>query len=194
MKRILTEKQKQRKVKMTQLIIGLVLILVMVLSTVGYSLMDRTDTTKVNKMTYNGIEFIKDSNDYWQFNLDGKTLMTRFNPKEVSFINTQKVPAYTEYSNNVLYYDASGTEALSEIMRIFDGIVLRSQRGCVPGNECLGNYPIKNCTQDKVIIIREPKDNESESITSDNNCVYIISDMSNQTMFSDAFIFRSLRI
>ena len=192
MRRILTQEQKDKKVRRNQLIIGLILILVMVFGTVGYAFGDKENKNS-EKIEYNGIEFIK-TNEYWNFNFQGYDFITKYNPKEVENITFLSYSSINNYANKPLYLVSDFNEPNYEISRNLNPFVLRIQKACL-NEPCEGNLPIKNCSEDNIIIIKEPeneKDNIKESIYQQENCIFMISSIENQTRYVDAFLFKIL--
>ncbi|MDP3026481.1 MAG: hypothetical protein Q8N63_02145 [Nanoarchaeota archaeon] len=195
MRRILTQEQKDKNVRRNQLIIGLILILVMVFGTVGYAFGDKENKNS-EKIEYNGIEFIK-TNEYWNFNLQGYNFITKYNPKEVENITFLSYSSINNYASKPLYLVSDFNEPNYEISRNLNPFVLRIQNACISKNNCTGNLPIKNCSADNIIIIQEPKnetDNIKESIYQQDNCIFITSNIENQTLYADAFLFKILGI
>jgi len=192
MQKIKTKAEIERQSKRNQLIIGILLILLMMFSTLGYALSGKDDSTGTQKIDYKGIEFVKDS-DYWFFNLQGSDFVVRHNPEEIENISFSGLLSLNDYSNQPLYFVGSG-DAVFEIRRNLDRFVLRMQEACLPEQNCTGDLPIKNCSADNMIIVREPLEEELESIYQENNCVYIVSEYSNQSMYADAFLFDILGV
>jgi len=194
MRRILTQEQRDKKIRRNQLIIGLILILVMVFGTVSYAFSDKENKNS-EKIEYNGLKFVKDSSGYWNFNIQAHNFITKYNPKEVENITFLSYSSISDYANKPLYLVSDFNEPNYEISRNLNPFVLRIQNACISENNCIGNLPVKNCSADNVIIIKEI-DNESqkESIYQQDNCIFIISSIENQTRYVDAFLFKVLGI
>ncbi|MDD5740885.1 MAG: hypothetical protein PHH54_02780 [Candidatus Nanoarchaeia archaeon] len=193
MKGILSREEKGKKVRRSQLIIGLILILVMVFGTVGYAFSDKSDENP-EKIEYNGVKFIK-ANEYWNFNLNGNSFITKYNPKEVENITLVSYLSINSYTNKPLYIVSDSNEPNYEISRNLNPFVLRIQNSCISEEDCIGNLPVKNCSEDNVIIIKEPKtEGITESIFQQDNCIFITSSIENQTRYADVFLFKILGI
>lgn len=194
MKKIITRDEKDNKVKRNQLIIGLILILVMVFGTVGYAFSDKSNGNS-EKIEYNDIEFIK-NNDYWDFSIQNYNFVTKYNPQETENISFLSYSSINNYANKPLYLVSDFNEPNYEISRNLNPFVLRIQKACL-NEPCEGNLPIKNCSSDNIIIIQEPKNEKEdikESIYQQDNCIFIISSIENQTRYVDAFLFKTLGI
>jgi len=201
MRKIISKQEKDKKTKRNQLIIGGALILIMIFSTLGYALSGRgDDKTKENKIDYNGIEFIKDNSEYWYFKIQEQQFITRNNPEEISDINFLSYLTLNDYSNKPLYFVGDIGEGSSEIARnLIDRYVLRIQQACLDKEDCEGNFPIKNCSVDNLIIFKEILNNKTESkemetMYQEENCVFIYSQYKNQTKYADKFLFSLLEI
>lgn len=190
MKKIITKGEQDKITYRNQIIIGLVLILLMVFSTLGYALTGRGDNEGIKKISYKGIDFIQEDSEYWSFNMQDYGFMTRYNPTETENIFFFDYLNLQDYSNKPLYFVGTG-EPVYEISRNLNPFVLRMQEACLNEENCSENLPLKNCS-DNVIVIREPLKNENNKIYQENNCVFIIAELENQTMYSDVFLFRVL--
>ena len=195
-RRILTKEEAGKKRKRNQLLIGMILILVMLLSTIGYSFMqeERTDngTNQGNVIDYNGFKFVNQS-DFWFLTIDNKQYVFRYNPSQVEELkssfatNIKKLDGYTD---KPLYVYSENKEAEIEIYRNFQGSAMRIQPACIEGKKCEENVPIKDC-QNNFIIIEKA---EISSIKQDKNCVIIQGSEENLTKITDEFIFKVLEI
>jgi len=194
MKKLETKEQRGKRIKRNQLTVGIVLVGLMILSTVGYAFIDRTNTSNTNseKIEYKGIKFYKETN-YWNFNLNNYDFTTQYNPLEVQNLNPLILLSFQDYSGKPLYFLSEPGEPISEFARnLNERFVLRMQRACLPNSNCTENLPVKNCSTDNIIIIKEPLKNEKENIYQEEKCVFIIAKYANQTKFSDAVLFRML--
>jgi hypothetical protein len=192
--KIMTRSEQEKKNKRNQLIIGIVLIGLMLLSTAGYALTsnEKTDNSETQKIIFNEVEFIKNYN-YWIFNFNGKELAVIYNPKEVQDIKVLGGLTLDDYKSKPLYFSGENQEAIAEIARNINQDVLRVQKACTADENCTGDYPVKECTEN-LIIIKEPDADESESIYRINNCAYIIANSTNQIKYADAFLFKLLKL
>lgn len=194
MRKIITKEEQAKKTKRNQLLVGIVLIVLMVLSTAGYALTNYEKTGTVKEVDYNGIRFIKES-DYWVFNLNGYEFQTKYNPEEVKNISVSSKTVIDNYKNKPLYFVTETTQPDFEIYRNLNGrFILRSQNACLSDKDCIGDFPIKSCSEDNIIIIKEPSENQTERIYQNGNCVFITASYANQAMYSDAFLFKILGI
>jgi hypothetical protein len=201
-KRIETKEGQLKKTKKRNLIIGIILVLIMVFGTAGYAvdvaLSNKSSNNNADQIKYKGIDFIKDNNGYWEFSYNSMTFATQYNPLELN--DTKVSPlglSLANYKGQVLSFSWNESqESVLELDRNFEGnkIPLRVvPQACISEN-CSGNYPIKNCSVDNVIVFQIPMKNEKEMVYSDENCVFIIANETNQVKYSDAFLYKLLGI
>ena len=168
-RKIISKKERERKGRRNQFIIGGILILVMIMSSIGYSF-NRENNTSIKK-TYNGFEFIKEADGSgWETGIGDFLFFFKYNPEETGE-NSYELKKLDNYYDKPLYIYSNNNQAEIEIYRNLyqNQIVQRMQYACPEGDKCEGDYPIKNCG-DNFIIIKE--DNNSE-IRQQENCVFI---------------------
>lgn len=185
MRQITTQKDKERKNRTKQYAVGVILVLIMFLSVLGYSFQrEEQDSTK--KINYNGFNFIN-QNGFWV--LEDQNFIFRYNPLEVEKINSQILPL-SNYAGKPLYISSENQEAGSEIYTNLNPIVQRIQYACLENETCDSDLPIKTC-QDNFIIIKEA---DSNKISQNENCVFIQGPYENLTKISDEFLFKIIGI
>lgn len=196
MKKILSKREKDRIVKRNIILIsalGIFLIGIMVFSTFGFAMSGRGDDTGSNKkIKINGIELIKNF-EHWIFDYQGETFQLRYSPEEVSDLNIVTNKKLQDYKDKPVYFTSDSGEPLYEFIRNIDPYTLRVAPACLEGEECVGDYPVKSCETDNIIIINEAV-NQSESFYEDNNCIYITASYINQTKYVDAYLYKILGI
>ncbi len=193
MQKILTKEEQEKKAKKNQLLVGLILILLMLLSTLGYALSGRGDSEAIKKAEYKGITFLK-SNEYWGFSTNGYDFITKYYPEETKSLSVSNKMLISDYAGKPLYLASDTGQPNAEIVRNMNNLALRMQSACLSSENCTGDYPIKDCSQDNVISLRIPLENEKERVFQNEKCVFIIAGEENQTMYSDAFLFSALGI
>jgi len=200
MRRIITKTQQNKKTKRNQLIIGLLLIGLMLFSVIGYALSGRGAEENLEKIEYNGIEFLQDNSGYWSFKIDGIDFLTKYNPKETEKISFSSDLNINDYSNKPLYFVGIFQEPNFEINRNLNSLVLRVQEACLSKKDCKNDLPIKNCSVDNIIVIKEleidleEESEEKENIYQQENCIFITASLGNQTKYADKFLFNVLGI
>ena len=183
MRKIVSKSEEKSKRKRNQIIVGLILVLIMFMSVVGYSFQGSSEE-KTDAFVYGNFKFVK-VGDYWKTTFENYELIFSYSPKEVENIDA-KVDSIGKYSNKPLYLVSNNPLAESEIYRNMQAIVLRMQYACLEGEVCDGSLPTKTC-EDNLIIIKE---GEASSITQDENCTYIEGKPEELVKLSDEFLFK----
>tara|TARA_Y100000310_G_scaffold282567_1_gene303899 strand:+ start:954 stop:1535 length:582 start_codon:yes stop_codon:yes gene_type:complete len=191
MRKIQTQADIDKKKKKNGIILGVILIGLLVLSTVGYSLSG--NLTGEGKEEFNGFEFEKNG-VYWVLNLQEQQFFFQNLPQEVSDVSVFGFYNLNSYFDKVLYFvnfrESNG--AGQEILNNLDRYVLRWQEAClnssVNTSDC-GELPVKSCENN--LIIFEKSVNNITSIRQEDNCVYISGDF---VKGSDAFLYKLLGI
>jgi len=185
MRKIISKEDEGKKRRRNQFIIGGVLILVMLASSLGYAF-TREQTASNEKIIYNGFEFTKQSG-FWSTNINSYQFFFAYNPKETPKINSI-LNSLESYVGKPLYIYSESSEAATEIYRnLFyqNQIVERVQDACLNGEKCENNAPIKTC-ENNFIIIKESVNNR---IMQNKSCVFVEGNMGNLTQLSDEFLF-----
>jgi hypothetical protein len=189
--RSILEKKKKDNSKRNSVIIGGILVLVMIMSTLGYSFQRQDSDTGIKKtVEYNGLEFVQ-TNNYWYLEgYRGGEFLFKYNPTEIERISPD-LEDIEDYVNQPLYISTQNNLAAEEITRNLRQIVERMQGACLENKECENeNYPIKNCSNNFIII----EIGETSSITQQENCVFIEGPEENITQLTDDFLYAALGI
>ena len=189
-RKIISKEEYEKKRKRNQLIVGFILIGVMVFGTLGYAFESNNDdaSTSTNKIDYNGFEFVK-QNDYWTTEIEGTEFIFKYNPEQVNGTNG-KFNSLSKYSQKPLYIYSENEMASFEVVRNVQPFVQRVQKACFEQKNCGNDLPLKNCTNNFIII----KESESEKIEQKENCVFIEGKKEELTKLSDEFLFKILGI
>jgi hypothetical protein len=194
MKKILSKAESERKNRRNQIVIGIILIGLMTLSTAGYAITSNSDNKDSKPVEYNGVTFTR-SSDYWSFNSNGYDFLTKYNPEETKDIQISNKILLEDYKNKPLYFATlSGVPDIEIARNLNERIALRIQSACISENNCTQDLPLKDCSLDNIIVIKEPLTNQSEMIYQDEKCIFIRANELNQTKYADAFLFNLLGI
>jgi hypothetical protein len=197
MRKIKSMAEIQKLQRRNNIILGVVMIFLLVVSTAGYSIMsaDSEDNEKVNEL---GFDFFRDQG-LWKI-VVGEEVFGFLNlPSEVSDIDVNISMQLGEYSRQPLYFVNLG-DGVSEVLRNMQRYVLRYQESCLQqdgegvaggeGNEsvdnetgCSGDFPIKDCSSNLIVF---ESGNETK-VYSQDNCVFIVGDV---IRGSDAFLYK----
>lgn len=192
-KRIETQSQKEKKDRINKIVIGIILVALMIVSTAGYAVMDRG---KQEKVKYNGFTFER-TEQGWQTNDNNIELLTRFNPLEVKNISYKLVVSSSDYNGENVFFEAYTSEERDAANEIAGNIAAtRVQLACIKENENLtecNELPLKDCSKDKVFIIKTSNNNET-SIKKEDNCVFVTGNGEELLKATDRFIFSLYKI
>lgn len=192
MERIILQKESGKNKKIKQGIVGIVLIIVMFLSIAGYSFERGNNEETSNRIIYNGLEFSA-SGGFWVVSIGNYQFTFLNNPLQVEKISFDLKPL-EEYYGVPLYISSESDVSTSEIYRNLlysNSIVLRMQSACLEGEKCSEkNLPSKNCSSNFIII----KQNETASITREENCFFINGPSIELGKITDEFLFHLLGI
>ncbi len=186
MRKLISKKDSEKKAKKMQLIGGSVLMLVMLLSTIGYSLNVR-EKTNIEKIVYQDKTFVKE-NGFWNLQIEDFKFSFLYSPKEVPVFDSE-IDYLNQYDNVPVYVYSDNPDAITELTRnlVYNNkIVQRIQPACLDEESCNGEYPIKTC-EDRFIIIREAN---SSSLKQDNKCIFISGKAENLIKLSDSFLLK----
>jgi len=189
MKKIESKAVRERKQKRNQLIVGSVLVGLMIFSSLAYAFSSRTDTN-YEEIEFNELKFERNSG-YWIFNLNGKQYTTLYNPLEIKNVSFKSNLRLLDYSGQTLYVVGMSGEPLNEILRNIGSDLVRINPACIDGLNCTGDFPVKKCSEDYIIII---ENSDANVIRQEDKCVYIKGDYENQLRMADAFLFKILGI
>lgn len=195
MRKIRSQSETARGKRVNQIVVGVILIGLLVVSTLGYSLMD-SDSENGDRVNELGVDFVRDSG-LWKIDVDGVTFGFQYLPSEVSNVFISGDYNFGNYSGEVLYF-VNANEGTSEVLNNLGRYILRYQSACLRqaeegeesregGDVCDGDLPIKDCNDN--LIIFEPG-NET-MVWMDEGCVYIVGD---SVRGADAFLYKALKI
>jgi len=179
LKKIITKEEQAKKRKRRNLFIGIILVLIMVVSTAGYAFSGGTGNDENSQVEYNGVEFIKSANGYWVFQSSGREFATRYNPLELNETKASTGLHISNYQGKPLYIAGGSGESLIELRNNLWEIPERMQSACLTEN-CTGDFPVKNCSEDKIIAFKEPSSSEKARVYKDEECVFIVANSTEQ--------------
>jgi len=194
MKKIITREIKEKKETRNKVIVGSVLIILMILSTIGYSFFSGGDEAQ-QKIEYKGVEFVLTDNSLWQFNIGGRVFQTQYNPVDTQNISVSVARNLDSYSGKPLFF-LGEDRGKQELARNLNSVVSRMQESCLEDYEeyCTEDSPLKDCEEDNIIIIEEIEKTEEIEIKQEENCIFISAPYQEQIRAADAFLFKILKI
>jgi len=183
-RKIKTQEDLDREKRRNQIIIGSVMILLLVVSTAGYSLMSG-DSNDKSFAEEEGFDFFRENN-LWKVNVNSQIYGFQYLPSEVVNVSINGTYDISTYSGQPLYF-VGNSPAIPEILNNLQRYVLRSQEACLNGTNCTGNLPVKGC--DSNLIIFESGD--ETRVYKKENCVFVVGEHVRAT---DKFLYEALKI
>jgi len=183
-KRIISQEDRERKKRRNQFIVGGVLAVLMIMSTVGFALFSGEEENTTSKITYNNLVFYKTLNG-WQTTINGRNFEFQNNPLEVQDIRITNV-SLEDYYNKALFIDSQDASATYEIYYNLNGIASRIQNACLEEENCSSELPVKTCN-DSVIVIETLN---TTSIEKRENCLIIKAKEGEAIKVVDAFLYK----
>ena len=193
MRRIVSAEDGAKKKKRNQIILGVSLALIMVLSTVGFALQGglgnsgTSDQISGNEAEYNGFKFVN-QNGLWVLG----NFVFKYLPQQVEDIDSSSgIKLAANYQGKPAYVYSEDEGAEIEVGVNLGQLAQRVQRACPENVICKEeNLPVKTCN-DNFIIIKEAN---TSRITQENNCVFIEGQKEQLTALADQFLFKILGI
>ncbi len=191
MRRIKSQEEIQKRDKRNKVIIGLILAFAMLSSTLGYAFLNAGYGESIQeKEEYNEIEFTRNENGFWEFELEGQAFQTTYLPSDVLELESAGV-SLQDIHGKPLYFIYDNEYVLSEIVNNVGRYASRVQHEdvCLEG-DCDEDDVVKTC-KDNVVIIR---DMEETKIYKEDNCLFIEGSYYEQIRAADKIIFEILGI
>ena len=179
MRKIGTDNQIEKRKKST-LAIGIFILVLMVLSTLGYAFIygpgfsSQQDNPQSSEPTNVGGK--------WAVNFEGQTFYFTHSKDEVSEIEVSSTANLNDYVNTQLYVDSTNQAVNSELAAVLARYSSRIQRACY--GSCEEDIPEKDCTTNLIVW----KDAAESKVYQEQNCVFIEGDL----RAVDAFLYHLL--
>jgi len=176
MRSIVKEKKSHtKKQRRNQIIVGVVLVVLMFLSIAGFAFQGSEEDGSGDTISYNGQEFVK-QNNLW-FTQKGDNLFSILtHPDDIPEINNS-IDKLNKYQNKVLYLNSNNPQATGEVYRNIISFTTRWQEACIENHieeyVCEENWPIKNCEDERIIVIKTSSDLEEIEVMQEGKCLFI---------------------
>lgn len=192
MRKLTNPKNKDKKQRRNQLILGMFLVLTMMLSTFAI-VIDSLQNKNQNSVKYNGYKF-EVSNGYWATTAGQYQFFFRFNPLETKNFSASfdgiTLKLVQNYIGKPLYLYSQDSYASQELAQNLRPFVERYQPACLEQTNCPQDIPIKDCTNNFIIY----KISNSTSVRQQDNCVFIEGKQEDLVYLTDEFLFKILGI
>lgn len=190
MRKLTNPKEKEKKQKRNQIILGVFLVLTMMLSLFAI-VIDSFQNKSQGIVKYNGFKF-EASNGYWVTSEGQYQFAFRSNPLETKnfsiYFEDISFNLVNDYSNKPLYIYSQDTYSSQEIYQNLKPFVSRYQPACFEEKNCPEDIPVKDCTNNFIIY----KISNTTSIAQQENCVFIEGKQEDLVYLTDEFLFRVL--
>lgn len=213
MRKLTSKEEERKKQKRNQIIVGIILIGVLVMSVFGIfvnSFGQNNSGSTGGTVEYNGYDFVNQDN-LWYTQVGENQFAFSKNPFEInrlvenSSLEIQgKINELGSYSGKPLYVYSQNYEARLEILRNMNERVLRAQNACPGGNitqeypelgnlDCESEWPIKSCDENFIILKtyeNESSGNKDPKIIQEDNCLIVLGKSEDITKLTDYSIFK----
>lgn len=166
MRKIISKAEQEKKQKKNSLIVGIILIGVLFFSVFGAFTNLFGSSDEESKFEYKGYNFIK-SNELWDVSIGNFDFVFHYLPENATEIN-EELKFLDNYLNKPLYVLSEDYNSKIEVYYNLQDVAERIQPACLDEENCEGDYPVKTC-ENNFIIIQEGEFN----VTQQNNCVFI---------------------
>ncbi len=191
MRKIIPKHVEDKKTRRNQILIGVSLIALMLISTIGYSFQyffgGESTQTNQQEIDYKGFKFTQ-QNGLWVLNLNIGNFIFSNNPNDVKKINGS-INNLESYYDKKLYIYSENIGAESEIRVNMAQFVESIERACLENMECDSDATIKTCDENFIII-----KSGNESIRQDKNCIFIEGENEGLVNLVDSFLLKILKI
>jgi hypothetical protein len=196
-RKIMSQEEKDKRDLRNRRIAGIILGLIMLLSTAGYFVFDFSSGNTKRTETFSGINFQQTDFGTWKFSYGGNEYETLLLPSDIANISFQANFGLSSYYNQPIYFSAETIEDISgsasqEIIKNLGNIVLRANFACLSDN-CTQDYPIKNCSSDNILLFKKSQNNQTR-IYSDGKCAVMEYSPGDEERIADAFLFNLMNI
>ena len=188
-RKIISKQDEGKKKRRNQIIVGLVLVFLMLISILGYSFGSDSNSNTTPTIKYNGYEFTN-TGGYWNLDIGGTVFSFISNPSNTYKLNSS-LKSVTSYYGKILYLYSENPDAESEIYRNLY-LVSQSIINACPENEenCDVSLPRKTCGDNFIIIIEENETN----VFQEDGCVFIEGAREDLIRITDGFLLKILGV
>jgi hypothetical protein len=183
MRRIKSKQVSEKKQKKRQTILGIILIVVMFGSVFGIIVNSFGDKSS-SEITYNGFKFTN-QNNYWYTQIGNLEFLFKYLPDKEDNNSKTELKPLSNYPGKILYLYSEDYESEIEIYRNVEPYIQRKQYACLDEISCNGDYPVKDCSENFIII----KESNETKIYQEENCVFILGKKENLAKLTDEFLF-----
>jgi len=127
LRKIRTKEEIKKKDKQNQIIIGVVMVGILVLSTAGFSLLSADNSNERVTVTDSGFEFYSEGG-YWTLDVGGQLYRFYYLPSQVVNVTLEGTFKLADYTNKPLYFVGEITDAIVTIPCIVNSLHISATR------------------------------------------------------------------
>lgn len=137
---------------------------------------------------YEGLDFIYQQG-LWYTTVSDINFAFMNHPSQTSSIVNNLNPLI-HYNGRPLYVYSEDADSEIELYRNLQQISGRMQPACLSEDECPGDFPLKTCSDNFILV----EVSEESGITQSDNCVYIRGNSEELLELTDEFLFKTIGI
>ena len=179
-RRITSKEDEAKKTRRNQIVVGIVLVVLMLFSILGYSFGSNPSTSTSQTVEYNGYNFTS-SGGLWSLSVGETAFGFASHPKN-AYKTTSSLKSLTNYYGKPLYIYSESADAESEIYRNLYGVSDRV--------DSVNDTAAKTCA-DNFIIIREKS---VARISQDGGCVFMDGPSDDLIKITDGFLLKIIGV
>jgi hypothetical protein len=178
LRKIESEQEIQKRQKRTQLIVGIVMVSLLLVSTIGYAILSRDESDSAQTVEYAGKIFVR-QNGVWLVKVDDRPFYFFNLPNETADVLVRGL-SFSDYLGKPLYIVNLNSAAQRLVLNLEESY-LRWQEACLQEG-CKENLPLKNCSENVISFVEDSVENTR--VEKNGSCVFIYGDFEKGT---DAF-------
>lgn len=178
MRKIGSDKEDERKRKRNVLLISLFILFVLLIGTIGYGFLSKTDYANQDETS----QKIRYTGSSWIVNINGQDYQFSNSPDSVSNISVNIDGNLASYVSSPLYIASDNNAVNVEIYSALNRHISRIQNACY--GPCEKDLPEKDCTENLIVW----KDSPENKVFQTDKCIFIEGDLA----AVDAFLYKFL--
>ncbi|MBS3098780.1 hypothetical protein J4462_01060 [Candidatus Pacearchaeota archaeon] len=183
MRKIGSEEDTEKKKKRNMSILGVFLLAILVLGTVGYGFLAGPGQNSIGNTQELEEGVVTNLGQAWAVRLGEQTFQFSNSLESTQNISVNITSSLQDFTGQPLYIDSTNTAANTEIAQVLGRFASRMQEACL--DSCPNrNVPEKNCTSNMIIW----RDNIKPRIYQEEKCIFIEGDL----QAADAFLYEIL--